>query len=382
LKAKSIVDEARQFYRASERGAGTHIALRWKNRMRFILPRDAAGQKAYWKIFHPGWLELPLRAIAYMPPSFGSASCVETDNLASIRKAIGTEVGLSCCHAGAPGVWSKDTILLLDKKTVEPLYVVKAGFGEAVSALLCNEAKWLHNLRAQASLANHIPEVFAHSFGEGLSFVAESPLQGKVEYTFGDPHIRFLRIFQDFTRQTMWLDESALYQNLRSRLKDICGLLSEAWSTRLEIGMQQIEQSLSGTQTHFVAAHNDFSPWNLRVDLGVVRAFDWEYADDEQLPMFDPLHFILLPMALKGLPLANMLKSVTRTQQMCRMWLGNEYCCNYQTQVLAYLMNVCTLYLWSDRGASEAHPVLISYAKLIDHICIESVRALPGVIQP
>ena len=166
LKVKATVDKTGQFYRVPDHEIGTHIALRWKNRVRFILPRDAAGQKTYWKTFHPGWFEFPLRAMAFMPRSLGSVCCVETDNLASIREAIGTDAGLSCCHSGAPGIWSKDTILLLDRKTAEPLYIVKAGFGEAVGTLLLNEANWLQSMRAVATLADNVPGLVAHRIGD------------------------------------------------------------------------------------------------------------------------------------------------------------------------------------------------------------------------
>jgi hypothetical protein len=370
LKAKAVVNEVSRFYRAQDQPIGTHLAVRWKDRVRFILPRDTAAQKAYWKIFHPGWLELPLRAIACLPRPLGLVSCVESHNLAIIRKAIGAEAGLSCCHVGAPGVWSKVTLLFVDKKTAEPLYFVKAGFGEAVGSLLCNEASWLRTMRDQASLTDHIPELVIQRSEGDLSFLADRPLPGKIEYKFGKPHIEFLRKFQDFSRQTKHLDESRIYQNLRARLNDLSGLLSEAWSTRLDLGMQRIERSLSGQQILFVAAHNDFTPWNIRVNHGVARAFDWEYADYDQLPLFDPLHFILLPMALRSQPTVKMIASIHQMQQMCSKWLGNECCCAAQTQTLIYLINVCTLYLWSDRGAFESHPVLNSYARIIDRMCI------------
>jgi len=368
------VTEAVRFYHEQDRAIGTHIALSWRDRVRFILPHDAAGQKTYWKIFHPGWVELPLRAIAYMPRIFGSAGCAEDDNLAFIRVAIGAEAGLSSSHVGAPGVWSKDTLLFLERETSEPLFIVKAGFGEAVGSLLCNEANWLLTMRDQASLANHIPELVIYRSEKELSFVAESPLQGRVECIFGEPHAKFLRTLQAFSHQTIRLDESKVYRTLRARLKDLRGHLSEAWSTRLDSEMQRIEQSLSDQRIPFVAAHNDFTPWNIRVDHGVARAFDWEYADYEQLPMFDPLHFILLPLALRGLPMTEIRRSVYQAQRVCQKWFGNEYCCAVQTQTLAYLMSVCTLYLWSDRGASDSHPVLSSYAKIIDSMFIKEVR--------
>lgn len=362
------MDEAGQFYRAQDQPGGTYLALRWNGRVRYIVPRAAAARKACWKLFHPGRLELPLRAIASMPRLFGAISCVENEKMVSIRQAIGNEAGRSCCRAGAPGPWSKDTILFLNHSS-EPQYIVKAGAGDAVNSLLRNEASWLQTLRDQPPLAGHVPELIAHRSAAELSFVAESPLPGKLDYRFGELHIAFLRKFQDYSRQTMPLEESRLYQNLRMRLKDLDGLLTQSWSIRMEKAMRRIEQSLSGPPCLFVAAHNDFTPWNIRVQSGIARIFDWEYADYEQLPLFDPLHFALMPMALKSRPAARMVQQMHQTLQLCRHVLGEESCCHAPAQTLAYLMNLCTLYLWAERGKTSGDRVLESYARLIDYLC-------------
>jgi len=362
------VGEVGNFYRAEGQPVGTHLALRWKGRLRFIVPRNAAAQKVFWKVFHPGWQKLPLRAMARLTGLFTSVSCFEADALATIRGMIGTEAGISGCNIGAPGPWSKDTILFLDKKTSAPLLIVKAGFGKSVGSLLRNESDWLRTLQDQASLAGHIPKLVAHRSGADLSFVAESPLQGKIEPHFGESHIVFLRKLQDYSRRTMRLEESRLYRNLHSRITDLQGQLTQEWSTRLDAGMRCIEHSLSASPLVFAAAHNDFTPWNLRVERGLARVFDWEYADYEQLPLFDPLHFALLPMALKRRPAHQMVRRMNETIQHGPLWLGKESCSAPQTQALAYLMNLCTLYLWSEGGKSDNSPVLESYAPMIDHL--------------
>jgi hypothetical protein len=364
------VDDVGFFYNKQDQASGTHLALRWKGRVRIIVPREVAAQDACWNIFSPGCIRFPLRTVAHLPRLLGAVSCVEAARLASIREAIGKEAGLSCCRAGAPGPWSKDTILFLDRQTFEPLYIVKAGAGEAVDRLLRNEANWLLALRDQPALIDHIPDLVVHRSGAYLSFVAETPLPGKIEYQFGELHVEFLLKLQEYSRQTMLLQESGFYRNMSSRLKDLSGLLSEAWSTRLDKGMRHIEQSLSGRPILLVAAHNDFTPWNIRVERGVAGVFDWEYADHEQLPLFDPLHFALMPMALKNRAMANIIRTMRQTLLRCEHWFGKEPCYESQTQALAYLMSVCAHYLWSVQGQYDRHPVLDSYAEMIDHLCL------------
>src|SRR5271157_4170899 len=362
-----IVDKAGLFYKVRDHPDGTHLALRWKGMTRFTIPRDVAAQQTCWKIFRPGRAELMLRVMARLPRISGAISCVENENLLLIRKTIGNEAGLSCCRTGTPGPWSKDTILFLN--TNEPLYIVKAGAGEAVDTLLQNEANWLRTLRDQPTLAGHIPDLVAHCSGVHLSFVAETPLLGKLDYRLGELHVAFLRKLQRYSHCTRRFEESRLYWNLRSRLTDLSGQLSETWSTRLQMGMQRIEQALSGSPILFVAAHNDFTPWNIRVQRGVARIFDWEYADSEQLPLFDPLHFALMPLALWKRPTVNMIQCMKKTLQLSEQWFGKELCHNAQTQALAYLMNLCTLYLSAERGKSDSNPVLESYALSIDYLC-------------
>ncbi|MGD0830834.1 MAG: hypothetical protein ABR907_07825 [Terracidiphilus sp.] len=152
-------------------------------------------------------------------------------------------------------------------------------------------------------------------------------------------------------------------------MKDMEGQLSDMWSARLKKGIQRIEEALSGSPTQFVAAHNDFTQWNIRVHCGIARVFDWEYADYEQLPLMDPLHFALLPMALRCRPMAAMLATMRRTLGNCRTWFGEESCHKAEVQALVYLMSLCTLYLWSNRGVSESGAVTDSYARLIDYLC-------------
>jgi hypothetical protein len=200
------VADAGRFYRAEDHARGTHLALRWNGRLRFTVPREAVAQEACWRVFRPVRL-VPLRAMVRLPRLLGSVNCVEDVKLASIREAIGIPTGLSCCRTGAPGVWSKDTILLLDK-TDKPLYIVKAGVGQAVDLLLSNEAEWLRGLRDRASLADHIPELVTHRSGADLCFVVQCVLPGNLDYLLGELQLGFLRKLQEYSHQTMPLEQS------------------------------------------------------------------------------------------------------------------------------------------------------------------------------
>jgi Phosphotransferase enzyme family len=363
------VDEVSRFYRVPDQSAGTHLALRWKGRVRYTVPREATGQQACWNFFRPGLLGIPLRAMARLPRFSGSRSCTEGAQITSIREAIGGEIGLSCCRAGAEGVWLKDTVLLLDKENDKPLYLVKAGRGAAVDSLLRNEATWLRTLREERTLAGHIPLLVAHCFGEDFCFVAQCPVSGDIDFRLGASQLDFLRKLQASSLRKLRYEDSSLYKTLNLRLAELEGHLSEAWSARLERAMQRIEGSLSGSPVLLVTAHNDFTPWNIRIFHNFAYVFDWEYAAQEQLPLFDPLHFVLMPMALRSQSTSKIIQNIHSTLKLCREQLGAEQCYEADTQALAYMMNLCTLYLWGDPRRSPSHPALACYALAIDYMC-------------
>ena len=369
---QGTVDEIGRFYKSENKANGTHLVLRWNGRVRLTIPNEKAAQKACWSVFRPGRLALLMRAMARLPRLLGTASCVEAEGLFTVRRLLGREAGLSCCRTGAKGVWSKDTILFLDRKS-KPLFIVKVGTGKEVDALLDNEANWLQRLRNQAELADHIPEFVAHHRGSNVSFVAQCATIGDLDFRLGTVQLDFLRKLQEYSLRSMQYQESFLCLTLNLRARNLRGLLSEAWSIRLERAMRQINESLSSSPVQLVVAHNDFTPWNIRVRHNHAFVFDWEHAADEQLPLFDPLHFALMPLALRRDPLVKMTQTTNRTLQLCLQWFGKERCHQAETQALAYFVNLCTLYLWSVRGASESHPALDSYAGLIDHVCRAAV---------
>jgi hypothetical protein len=364
-KVSATVVEASQFYLPAEPIAATHLVLRWRGRTRFTVPVDRGAQAACWRLFQPGRIEVPLRLSARLPQLFGAMHSVESETLALIRKEIGRRAGASCCRAGAPGPWKKDTILLLDD-ALQPLLIVKAGKGEAVERLLRNEAEWLSALRDQPQLSGQVPEMVASQTGPELSFVAQTVLPGHASFEFGEPHAAFLREFQASSRRSLHFEESRLYHNLQARMKGLDGLLTERWRLRLERAMRRMEEQLCGEPILMTAAHNDFTPWNIRIEDGVARIFDWELAEKEQLPLFDPLHFTVMPMALKRSAPEAMVEKLRQTIVGCESWLGPEQCRAAETQALAYMTNLCTLYLWSQGGRCDSDPVMESYARVID----------------
>lgn len=372
-----------RLYQAEALAAATHLALHWRGRLRYVVPRDRRAQRATWHFFHPGRTRIVFEAMTRAPRLLGAAPCVESNTLGMIRSAMASQTNFSCCNAGAGGIWSKYTVLLLDEKTIEPLCFVKAGAGAAIGSLLQNEAGWLSSLRNEPALASHVPTLITHSpayspghaSGEGLNFLAQSPLKGNSSEVLGQPHFNFLKKLQAYAPRAMRYQDSVLYRTLHARICDLEDLLPVKWSERIAKAMRRLESSLAASNTLFVPAHNDFTPWNIRLLNGRACVFDWEFAAHEQLPLFDPLHFAMSPLALAGRPLSELIRAMSDTVRQCRQSLGEEQCRQPEIQALAYTLNLCTLYQWADRGTRNSHPSLIAYAAVIDFLLSQNGKA-------
>lgn len=318
---------------------------------------------------------MPLRLMARLPRFTGTGACVEGERLATIRAALGRDAGLSCCRAGGGGVWSKQTLLFSSRTKGQPHYLAKAGAGEIDNRFLHNEAEWLCEL-SSTSLAEHIPKLIAHRSGTDFCFLAQRTLPGDVSFSLGAPHFDFLRKLHDYSLRKMDFGESALRGNLLQRISALDGMLPEAWAARLHGGMEKVDRALSGRLNLMTAAHNDFTPWNVRLQHRSAYVFDWEFAAHEQLPLFDPLHFVLMPQALKGCSAGTMLMRISEALALCRNNLGAELCAMAEAQVLTYLLNICTLHLYDDTSVYRTDPMMHCYGDGIDHLVQPSFGGL------
>lgn len=355
-------------YQGESAATATHLALNWRGRLRFVVPRNRAAQRATWQMFRPGRIRIVFEPMTRLPRLLGAGRCSESAQIASIRTKIGLETGFSCCRTGAGGPWSKDTLLLLDEKANEPLCFAKTGAGAAIDRLLQNEADWLRRLRDETALAGHVPALVAHCSAEDFHFLVQSPVCGSSSFSLGEPHFDFLRKLQAYSERPVRYQDSILHHSLHARMDDLDGLLPTEWSERISKATRKIEAALGTSSAPFVAAHNDFTPWNTRLRNGIVSVFDWEFAAHEQLPLFDPLHFAMSPLARQNKSRHEIIRAMDATILSSRRSLGVERCNHPEIQALAYMVNLCTLYMWADRGTRNSHPMLVSYAGIVDTI--------------
>ncbi len=306
--------------------------------------------------------------MARFPRLGGAGGLVEGTRMAAIRQVLGQDAGTSSCRAGGGGVWSKLTLVFPSRSKDQRRYLVKAGAGAIDNRFLCNEAEWLRALRSHPQLAGQIPEMIAHQSGRDLCFLAQPAFPGDISFDIGAPHFDFLRKLHDYASCKKDFGDSALRRNLLQRINAVDGALPEAWSARLRNGIQKVDEALSGRPLLMTAAHNDFTGWNIRLLHGHAHVFDWEFAAHEQLALFDPLHFVLMPRALEAGPTGPFLKRISQVLSLCRRFLSAECCAMPEVQTLAYLLNVCTLHLRDDASVHRTDPAMHCYGDLIDHL--------------
>ena len=72
------------------------------------------------------------------------------------------------------------------------------------------------------------------------------------------------------------------------------------WDERVRKGLALLEYKV-GVGVLMSRAHRDMVPWNMRLDgKKEIHVFDWEYSEQEYLPLYDFFHFLLMPKALSG----------------------------------------------------------------------------------
>jgi hypothetical protein len=357
-----------QLYQSESAAAATHLALNWRGRLRYVVPRSRRAQRAAWRFFHPGRIRIVLEAMTRMPRLLGAVPCVENNTLALIRAALDTPRGFSCGAGGAEGAWSKDTVLLLREGSPDPACLVKAGTGAMVDRLLRWEAHWLQTLDREPALRPHIPGLLAHRAGAGLSFLAQTPLPGRRDFRLGAAHFEFLRALHRWSGRSLRYPESGLARNLRARLGRLQNKLPQRWIDRLGRAVDRVEAAYGDSSSLFAVSHGDFSPWNTLIHRSRLLVFDWEFAAEECLPLFDPLHFALKLPALKAAPLSHTSAILEKTLAACAVHLPQEFCRRPKAQALAYLVHVCTHFLDDDPALASGNAALDAYAALMDHL--------------
>jgi hypothetical protein len=280
----------------------------------------------------------------------------------------GNPQAVTIARIGTPGPYTKNTVLFMHPEG-EPLAIAKVGSSEAAAALLCNEARWLKRL-AQTPLAGQVPTlidmveradacVLVESAGVGEPGSSRRPQPG---------HIQFLAQLQQATDPALGFAGSAMQATLHETVAALSGKLSDEWQRRAEVALRQVDAQLGESGLPMVAAHRDFAGWNMLESGARLFVFDWEFAREGYVPLYDLYHYHLMPTAVrKDVSLGQVRSAIRNVVHEAEGLPDGAGKSQYAAaQMLAYLLDVCLFYLESNNGADQGDMVVLRYGKLID----------------
>ncbi|HEX5451192.1 MAG TPA: phosphotransferase [Candidatus Limnocylindrales bacterium] len=132
------------------------------------------------------------------------------------------------------------------------------------------------------------PVLLGHAVSDDVRATVQEPLPpARAPVEFGGPHRRFLdRLVGDEERPAA---EAEPLAQLRAALdRDLAAFAS------IRPTLADLLVRLGSIRLPRTVVHGDFAPWNLRLAAdGQLRAFDWESASLDGLPLIDEIHYRL-----------------------------------------------------------------------------------------
>jgi Choline/ethanolamine kinase len=350
---------------------GTHFLYPSIPQARFLLPLEKLSPKVRLSFFIPIRARILLHIKWLIDTLFfgESGSCLtEAEVMKEIKHQISCENLLTIVKIGTPGPHAKDTVLFL-KKDHGPVAIGKFGTTEAATYLLENEAKWLALLSPKKNLKFHCPRLLiSKRFSQAYVVIQSVGIGAFSGYNLSAAHIQFLSLFQDGFPAGDKYKASLIQQEMTRRFVSLKNKLTQTWVTRIQNRLDLLETELEHTSIPLVAAHRDFVPWNMRMIQGRIFVFDWEYACHGYFPLYDVFHFLLMPHILKSNVSIIQLKSILKKGKKIGELLsrGANKAKTPDFQLLAYLLDLCLMFLESRDGNDPGCPVLYRYGNLID----------------
>src|SRR5690606_9145856 len=85
---------------------------------------------------------------------------------------------------------------------------------------------------------------------------------------------------------------SAMSQRQATMFREVEWDKKDPWKGHYEDALTLLEQALGDRELEFSLAHRDFTPWNTRATTdGEIYAFDWEFAEQGYIELYDYFHF-------------------------------------------------------------------------------------------
>ncbi len=214
---------------------------------------------------------------------------------AFLGKLYGMEVNVAL-FTGTPGYLRKPSIQIMNT-TGSILGYGKIGDKPSIRKIIENEAQTLSRLKNLDLGEADVPEVkYLGGIHSDAIFFIQSTCKGHLSSAPLTPqtiHADFLfRLFNQ-TKIVTDFEKSTCLKEVSARLQSIDRKISEDWSILLARALRWCSGKIGRCKLPLGLAHLDFTPWNTFLSNGRLFIFDWEFAREAWIPLYDAFHFII-----------------------------------------------------------------------------------------
>ena len=267
---------------------------------------------------------------------------------------------------GSTGPHSKNTALLL-RPDGTPSVLVKIGETAASIALMKNEIEWLERLSNNVVIRSSIPDLISHGQVNGFYYLAQRAGLG---LPFGreltSVYFQFLQSLQQHYGSTGTYGDCHMRTLMWARYSSLKDILSPVWKPRARQALDLLDKALLAVEFPLTMAHGDFAHWNIRRQGDGIFVFDWEYAHEGYLPLYDHFHFYLLPAVRSRKVGLQYVRALIRKMTVMGTKISLPGLNYVPQQLLAYLLDISLLFLESTDADEEGDLVVSRFALLID----------------
>lgn len=355
----------------SERSAATHVAYPHGATARFALPVSAGfGDRAVqFLTTKRGRTALAGQRVAGWFKQTPSPWLAAASTLREVAAFAGFDPALSTVSAGTPGPYNKPSVLFMTDGG-EPVAIAKVTGSEVNRALLRNEGAWLERWERAGVLTGHRPSKIKIGEAGGVLVLLQTVGSGPVlrlHAPLRQGHLEILSAVQSSCAEPVPFLGSDMHKAMHRRFAACGDALDHVWRERLDRALAILDAGLAHADVPMVPAHRDFVPWNMRRTKSGLFVFDWEYASDGCVPLYDLYHYVLMPRTVRrSLSVADARRAIgTVRGAAIRLPDGAAKAQRAALQLLAYLLNLCLDYLEANRGR-DVGPARRRYGVLID----------------
>jgi hypothetical protein len=345
----------------------THRDCADLRRVRFILPKSYQLASQTLSFFLPSLKATVLETCYRLPGLTGNRSYAESQLLQQIRAAGCMFDAAAAASIGTPGPYTKNCVLFIAPNG-RYLAIAKVACSAPARKLLTNEARWLQALSSEPTMRPFIPQSFQRADLTSAVAIFQRPGIGAfVTGPIRQTHLQLLSNLQELAGDHQEFHSSVMRENLRVSLESVAAKLSERWLERAMNALHVLDDRLQSPMP-MVNAHRDFVPWNMRQREQGIFLFDWEYASEQYLPLYDLFHYIVMPMVLKNRISTSQIKRILGevTELGLLLRRGKEKVSQPDVQLLAYLLDRALLHVVSNDGSTEGDRVVERYGELLD----------------